>query len=128
MYMIGILMVAIGSILDEVYSSFGKWNVSHKNESIYSVGFLNLFWGLIFFLAIIIYKGEFIFSIESLGLFLVLIVLEILQVYSSLQATVKANRSDFAFIMVGTIPLTLVVYYILGYDISFLNIIGVSAI
>lgn len=121
-------MMTIGTFLDETSSSLGKWNVNHKKESVYTFGFLNLFWGLIFFIAIALYKQEFAFSLNSLGLFVIYIILEIAQTYSSLEATVKADRSTFAFIMVGTVPLLLVVDYILGYQISLLNILGISVI
>lgn len=120
--------MSIGTIFDEVSSSVGKWNVEHKKESIYTLGFLNTFWGLIFFILIVLYKGEFIFSMKSLALLAVLIILDIAQTYSSLRATVEADRSTFAFIMVGTIPLLLVVDTVLGYDISLLNLVGVSII
>lgn len=122
------LMMAASTFLDETSSSLGKWSVNHKKESVYTFGFLNLFWGLIFFIVIAIYKQEFVFSMNSIGLFAIYIVLEIAQTYSSLEATVKAERSTFAFIMVGTVPLLLVVDYSLGYQISLFNIIGISVI
>ncbi len=126
--MFGIILVVIGTILDEVSSSAGKWNVNHKIESLYTLGFLNYFWGAIIFLCIILIKGHFIFDPASIPLFTLLLLLDGAQIYSSLHAIAEADRSTFGFLMVGTIPLLLVVDIFLGYSISFINLIGISFI
>ena len=126
--MLGIILVIFGTSLDEVASSIGKWNVNHKIECLYTMGFLNYFWAAIFFLLLIIIKGQFIFSLSSLPLFLLLEVLNVAQVYSSLHAIAEADRSTFGFLMVGTIPLLLLVDTFLGYPISLSALIGISFI
>ena len=126
--MFGIILVVIGTILDEVSSSAGKWNVNHKIESLYTLGFLNYFWGAIIFLCIILIKGHFIFDPASIPLFTLLLLLDGAQIYSSLHAIAEADRSTFGFLMVGTIPLLLVVDIFLGYSISFINLSGISFI
>jgi hypothetical protein len=126
--MFGVILIIVGTILDEISSSAGKWNVNNKKESIYTLGFLNFFWVSIIFLVIILIKGQFLFNLDSLPLFALLMILEIAQAYSSLHAVVEAERSTFGFLMVGTIPLLLLVDIFLGYPIVFLSLIGISLI
>ncbi len=126
--MLGIILIIIGTVLDEIASSAGKWNVNHKKEGLYTLGFINYFWATTFFLVIILLRGQFIFNPASLPLFSLLIILEIAQTYSSLHAVTEADRSTFGFLMVGTIPLLLLVDIFLGYPLSFLAIVGISLI
>lgn len=126
--MLGIIMVVIGTILVEVTSSSGKLEISQKKESLYTYGFLCYFWPLIIFLIIILIKGHFIFNTETLPLFILLIILEVAQVYSSLHAVAESERSTFGFLMVLTIPLILLVDLFLGYQISIFSLIGICLI
>jgi hypothetical protein len=126
--MLGIILVIIGTVLDEIATSFGKWSVNNKKESIYTMGFLNQFWVLLIFLLIAIFNGNFVFDLHSLPLVILLIILEIAQIYSSLHAIVEAERSTSGFLMVFTIPLLLMVDIYLGYPIDFINLIGVCFI
>ena len=123
--MFGIILTAIGSFFDETSSSFGKWEVLHKRENIYTYGFLNVFWLLIIFIIFAIIKDNFIFNPASIPIFAILIVLEIFQMYSSLHAVVESDRSTFGFILIGTLPLLLVVDTFLGYEISLFALIGI---
>jgi hypothetical protein len=126
--MFGVLLIAIGTTLEEIASSFGKWSVTHNEEGIYTMGFLNVFWCAVLFLIILLIKGEFSFDIRALPLFTIFIILEIAQSYSSVHATVEAERSTVGFLMVGTIPLLMIVDKVLGYPIELWNMIGVSLI
>lgn len=121
-------MISVGTFIDEICTSLGKWNIEHKKENIYTFGFLNLFWGLVFFIVLAVVRDSFKFSLESLPLFSLLVILTMAQTFSSLEATVKADRSTFGFIMVGTIPLLLLADFLLGYDISTFHIWGVCVI
>ncbi|PIZ85944.1 hypothetical protein CO033_00260 [Candidatus Nomurabacteria bacterium CG_4_9_14_0_2_um_filter_32_10] len=126
--MVGIILTAIGTFLDEVASSFGKWEITHKKENIYTFGFLNTFWLLIVFIIISLIKDSFLFNIDSIPILGLLIVLEFAQAYSTLHAIEEADRSTLGFIMISTIPLLLVVDKILGYEIDIFNIFGISII
>ena len=97
-------------------------------EGIYTYGFLNIFWTLIAFFILVIFKGDFVFSWASLPTLSILIILEMVQAYSSLHAIVESDRSTFGFLMIGTIPLLLIVDIILGYDLRIFYIWGTSLI
>ncbi|HAE36718.1 MAG: hypothetical protein UR85_C0006G0051 [Candidatus Nomurabacteria bacterium GW2011_GWF2_35_66] len=126
--MIGIILATLGTFFDEISLSFGKWAVSHNKENIYTFGFLNFFWMLIIFIIFAIAKNSFIFDPASIPLFIVLIILEIAQVYSSLNAIVKADRSTSGFLLIITIPLLLIVDTFLGYKIGIYSLLGVVVI
>lgn len=126
--MIGIFLTAIGTFLDEISLSVGKWEVFNKKENIYTFGFLNYFWILIIFIILVIAKNSFVFDSASIPLFIVYIILEVAQVYFSLHATVIADRSTCGFLMILTIPLLLIIDVILGYKIEMMGLIGISII
>ncbi len=126
--MIGMILVVVGTFLDEISTSFGKWEIAHKKESLYTYGFLNYFWILVFAILMILFTGNTQFSMASIPLFILLLILEMAQTYSSLHAVVLAERSTFGFLMIGTIPLLLVVDSLLGYNITVNSMIGISII
>lgn len=126
--MLGIILTAVGSFFDEVSASFGKWEVINKRENVYTFGFLNTFWVLIIFIIVVIVKGNFIFNPASIPILAVLIIVEIVQIYSTLHAIVEADRSTLGFLMITTIPLLLIVDMVLGYEISVFSTIGISII
>lgn len=126
--MIGIILVTASAIMDEISTSIGKWEVQHKKEGIYTYGFLNYFWILVVFIVITLVKGSFVFSLDSLPLFAVLMVLEVAQIYSTLHAIVEADRTTNGFLVILTLPLLLVVDYVLGYQISTSALYGIGVI
>ena len=126
--MIGIFLTAIGSLLDEFAISFGKLEVFNKKENIYTFGFLNYFWILFLLVLIALVKNSFLFNFKSIPLMIVFIILEIAQVYASLHATIKAERSTLGFLMILTIPMLLLVDIFLGYSISTMSIVGMSVL
>lgn len=126
--MLGIIIVSIGSFLDEISSSIGKIEIQEKKETIYSMAFLNHFWSALFFLAIIIYKDKFLFSLASLPTFVIRNVTEIILVYITTTAIVKSDRSTFGFVRTGTIPLLLLVDLFLGYALTIKQIFGIAII
>jgi hypothetical protein len=126
--MIGIILVTASAIMDEISTSIGKWEVQHKKEGIYTYGFLNTFWILVILVIVTLVRDGFVFSLDSLPLFMVLIVLEIAQTYSSLHAIVESDRTTNGFLMILTLPLLLVVDYTLGYQISLPALCGIGVI
>jgi len=103
--MIGVFLAAIGTFFDEFAISAGRSEVFNKKENIYTFGFLNFFWIFILLIIMAIVKNSFLFDIASIPLMIIFIILEILQVYISLHATIEADRSTCGFLMITTIPL-----------------------
>ncbi len=100
----------------------------HK-ESIYTMGFLNMLWGTIFFLTYALFiRGEFILSPESFPTLGVRIILEIAQLHVTMLAISVADRSTYGFLRIWTIPLLLVVDMALGYTIGTTQLFGISLI
>lgn len=127
--MFGTIIVSIGTLLHEVSDSIGKYKTNKKEESLYTMAFLSIFWSAIIFVFICITKQDgFIFKAESLPTFAPRIVLEIIQLYATTLAIIKSERSAFGFIRILTIPLLLAVDFFLGYKISNFSIAGVSMI
>lgn len=126
--MFGVILSAIGSFLGEISLSIGKVKVSQKEQSVYTMGFLCLFWGAIWFLIIILFRHNFIFVFASLPTFIPRAFLEIAQAHITNLAVVRADRSTFGFIRVLTIPLLLAVDFFLGYKINMYQTIGIGII
>lgn len=127
--MIAILLLLAATCSAEVGISIGKKAVQRQKQSAYTMGFLDVLWSVVFYaLLIVFWRKEFQFSLESLPTFLPRIVLEIILAQITLTAIVRADRSTFNFIRVGTIPLLLFVDAFLGYPISGYHIIGIILI
>ncbi|OHA20404.1 MAG: hypothetical protein A2849_01345 [Candidatus Taylorbacteria bacterium RIFCSPHIGHO2_01_FULL_51_15] len=126
--MIGLLLMAVATCFGETQESLGKYNVATGKQSIYTMGFISMLGGFIFFLIIAAIKEEFRFSIESLPTLSLRIALELLLAQISVLAITRADRSTYSFIRVGTIPLLLIVDLVLGYSISTFALIGISLI
>ncbi len=126
--MFGVLFATAGTFFGEISSSIGKFEVQAKKESIFTMGFLNSFWSLIFFGVLIYLRGSFVFSLASLPTFTVRAILEILQLHITLLAIVNAERTAYNFIRTITIPLLLLVDIILGYNIAIHQLLGIVSI
>src|SRR3989344_1745897 len=137
-FMLGILLTAAGSFVEEISASVGKWEIARGKESILSFGFLNYFWVTVFFLifAFLIPKdffapgfpSGFVFNMASLPTFLPRVVLEILQALAGAYAVVIADRSTFGFLHILTIPLLLLVDLIFSYSTGLPQLAGMSLI
>ncbi len=126
--MLGILFTAVAGFFKEISDSLGKYEVSDHKQSIYTMGFLSVFWSAIFFIIIAIFRHSFIFSLASLPIFGLRAVLEIFQIYAMMKGMVEAERGSYSLIRTGTIPLLLVADLILGYSISSYQIAGIFII
>lgn len=124
--MLGIILISISSLFNELATSLGKYEVRKREESIYTMGFLNLFWGTIILLIIAWARNNFIFSTASLPTFIIRAILEILQTHVAILAVIKADRSTFGFLRIITIPLLLTIDIFLGYNISVKQEIGIT--
>ena len=127
--MFGIILVFIGTLFEEISDSIGKYKISNREESPYTLVFLNFFWGMIFFIAIVVWQSSaFVFKMASLPTFVLRAILEIIQLYVSVCALVEADRTTFSFIRTVTIPLLLLADVFLGYKISLFPVIGIGVI
>ena len=127
--MFGIIITGIATFFDEIATAIGKYEVAERKESVYTMGFLNMFWGALIFFGIALFiRKTFAFSLESLPTFGVRVMLELLQAHVAVLAVTMADRSTFSFIRTGTIPLLLAVDIILGYSITAGNIAGIIII
>lgn len=125
----GIILTAIGTFLEEISTLIGKAKVAARQESIYTMGFLQLLgmvilWGTL----IVITPAQFIFSKASLPTFALRAILEIAQSHFTVVAIIKADRSTYGFLRTGTMPLLLLVDLILGYTIHLNQILGIGII
>ena len=127
--MLGILLASIGALFEEISNSIGKRKVESREESPYTMAFLSLFGGTVFLIAVSIIRNDFfVFRLESLPTFSIRAVLEIVQLYVTAFAIVRADRSTFCFLRILTIPLLLFVDALLGYKLGFSGVIGISII
>jgi drug/metabolite transporter (DMT)-like permease len=127
--MIGFLLVAIGAMFEEAASSIGKFEVAHKKQSLYAMGFLSLLWGTVLLIGVGWYRYDtLVFSFESLPTLVPRIILEITLFFITLHAILKADRSTFAFLRILTLPLLVFTDIALGYSISVAQIAGISLV
>lgn len=127
--MIGVILASFGTLFDEAAMMIGKKEVAAQRESVYTMGFLNLFWATVIFLGIAIFvPGAFVFSMASLPTFILRAVLEIAQAHVTVRAITVASRSAFSFIRTLTIPLLLGVDLALHYTIGMYQFIGMAVI
>ncbi len=137
-HMLGIILAVLSRIVYEASSSIGKWEISHKKESVYSMGFLNMVWGLVVITALTLlipkdffapgFPGGFVFSSESLPTLLARLPLEIAQGYAAVHALALADRSTYGFLRILTIPALLIVDISLGYSVGATQMAGMALI
>lgn len=116
--MFGVLLAILCSGLDEVSTSIGKSEIKHRIGSVYTFGFLSVFFGTIFFIVTGFVRDSFVFSLDSLPFFLTRVILETLMMHLSIQAMLKTDRGDYAFLRLLTIPLLLIIDSVLGYTFT----------
>ncbi len=127
--MIAVLMISIATLFDEVSASIGKTEITQKKESIYTMGFLSLFWVWIFMIISTVFiTKDFRFALAALPTFMLRVIFEIFQATLTAHAIEKADRSTFNFIRLFTIPLLFGVDIILGYTLSLGQLIGMAII
>lgn len=120
-------MTFFSTFFDEAVNSINKIKLAEKT-CLYSIGALNHSVGAIIFLLINAFKGEFRFAFASLPTFSARAILEIILSYYVLIAIDRADRSTFGFIRVLTIPMLLLVDFILGYRLNNFQLAGIVLI
>lgn len=127
--MVGVLLVSLAMLFSEMSSVIGKANVAARKQSIYAMGFLQVFWVLFGFGLIAFFKnGSFVFNWASLPTLSINLILNTVQAHVTVLAIVYAARSTFGFVRVVTVPLILIVDILLGYHIGAYQLIGIVII
>ena len=124
--MFGIVLISLGTFAGELSDSLGKLEVKKRIETIYTMGFLSVFWATILLAVSLLFGAPFVFKLASLQTFAPRVAFELLGANLTIRAIVKANRSTFSFMRILTIPLLLLVDLRLGYLISATQIIGIG--
>lgn len=120
-------MTVIGALFEEAASSIGKLAVKLKIESPYSMGVVTNFWNVVLFLSLTLVKWP-EQKISIWTTLIIRIVLETILGYITVNAITRSSRSTFSFIRSGTIPLLLIVDFILGYRIDLPQLVGIALI
>ncbi|OGY65646.1 MAG: hypothetical protein A3I89_02075 [Candidatus Harrisonbacteria bacterium RIFCSPLOWO2_02_FULL_41_11] len=94
----------------------------------YSAGFINFLFGMLIFTAIAYWRNSFIFNLASLPTFTLRAFLEIIQTHAMLLAITKTERSTYAIVRNLTIPLLLIVDFLIGFTVSPIQWFGISLI
>src|SRR3989344_3127595 len=126
--MFGILLASVSSAFAELADSIGKKKTSELACSPYTLGFLSVLGGTFFLVIIGFARNDLVFSLASLPTFLPRLLLEVLQTHVTVQAIIRADRSDFGPIRMLTIPLLLTVDLLLGYHVTMYQMVGMGII
>lgn len=124
--MSALLLVLVAAFFVELSTSIGKEEVASKKETLYAVAFLGGIWTTVMLVSFaLLSSSPLVFSLQSIPTFGLRAVLEIALVFISISAIQQADRSTFSFLRMLTIPLLLIVDFLLGYALSALQILGV---
>lgn len=123
--MFALILVLSASFAEEISQSIGKQSVKLRRESVYNLGFLELFWGFVVMSGIALFGPHNHFDPASLPTLLPRLVLEVTVAYLTVEAIVQADRSTIGFLRLLSIPLLLVVDIVLGYRLTLVQIAGV---
>ncbi len=126
--MFGIALAALSNVFEEISDSIGKRQVQKHVASVYTFGFLGLFFGAIILGTEGILRHSLHFSLNSLPTFIPRLALEILQAYVTVRAITLADRGDFGFMKTLTIPLLLGMDIAFGYAITAAQVVGMVLI
>jgi drug/metabolite transporter (DMT)-like permease len=126
--MLGFILALGGSFFGEVSDSIGKRQMGERKASVYTIGFLSLIFAIIFLTITALTRGDFHFSLGSLPTFIPRVILEIVLNFISLTALARADRSIYGFVRTLTIPLLLIADFLIGYSVSYYQIIGIAII
>jgi len=127
--MFGLSIMMASTFFREIANSIGKEEVARHKESIFTMGFLNMFWLVAGFSIIALVRPSFfIFSLASIPTLIIRIISEIAQAHVTMLAVANAERSTYGFLRVLTLPLLLIVDIVLGYRIDAMQFAGISVI
>lgn len=127
MILVGILIMVLAAIALEASNSLGKWEIAHKKETIYSMGFISSFPAMLIFMAIAIFftKDGLTLAPESIPLVATRLLCEIILMEVAIRAIKVSDRTTHSFIRIITIPLLVIVDFIIGYSLTPTQLIGI---
>ncbi len=126
--MFGIILIVFSTLFLEISTAIGKTEVKSKKENIYIFGFLALFWSMVWFFVIALFKHGFYFNFDSLPTLIIRIIFEIILTEISIRAITTADRSTNGFIRILTLPLVLLIDFGLGYSLNSNQLLGIVVI
>lgn len=126
--MIGIALVILGTLSEELGTVIGKKEVDDHKENIFSMTFVLILSGWVFFIISGLIKNDFVFSIQSIPTLLLRIFFELAECTLIALAITSGDRSTNSFLSMITIPLLLMVDIFLGYEISINHILAIVTI
>ena len=127
--MIALLLITVGNFFSEIAASIGKREVAKKEESVFTMIFLNLVFALLILGGIAIFReGSFVFSLDSWPTFSARVLLELALSYITVTAIVKSDRSTFGFVRTSTIVFVFLIDIILGTFFDFWEMVGISVV
>ena len=127
--MIALLLITIGNFFSEIATSIGKREIEKKEESVFTMIFLNLIFAVLILGGIAIFReGSFVFSWNSWPTFSARVLLELALSYITVMAIVKSDRSTFGFLRTGTIVFVFVIDFLLGNFLDFWELMGISVV
>lgn len=109
-------LILLGTLSSEISNSIGKLAVARQQETLYSMGFISMFWSSILFVGLIAVGAEFRLAGASLPLFMPRVVLEIILAHVAIKSILVAERTTVSFLRMITIPLLLRIDIIIGYE------------
>lgn len=117
--MLGVLFAFVGSLLEEISSSIGKFAFARGWERPATMGLLNSAWTVIYFGIIsVAVPGSFVIATSSLPILGILVILGGMQSIASLVAIKRASRSTYGLLRTTTIPILALIDALTGRDIS----------
>ncbi len=125
--MFGIILTIIGTLLDEVSTSAGKTAARLKIQNIFTSAFITNACSALMFTGIAIWRWPHM-TLEAWPTFLVRLPLELCVTFFTVTAVAKCARSAFGLVRTGTIPMLLLVDALMGYSLSYAQILGIALI
>ncbi len=124
--MYGLILWLIWTFFEESKNSITK--KQSKKYNIFQIWLIISFFSLLFFMLyslikVFVFNKEIYINPNSYFLLIIRILFEILQSYFTIIAIKKADRSTFSIIRIITIPLLVVVDFLIWYDFSILSLI-----
>ncbi len=126
--MFGFILAISGSLFNELSDTIGKKKIEDKKVGVYTIGFLTVIFGFVFYAVSAYFRNSFVFSLDSLPTFVVRMIAETILNYVVINALAKADRSTFGFVRSLTIPLLLITDLFMGYSISNTKLLGIFII
>ncbi len=121
--------MSLGTACEEMAAAIGKKAVMQRKQSLYTMGALQLLWGIVIFIGtILFFPASFSFSWASLPTFAIRTVLEVVQAHVTILAITRADRTTYSFFRLLTLPLLLAVDVALGYAIHPQQLLGMGLI